>query len=179
MTLDGKRVLVTGGTGSLGQVLVRRLLSGAAGKPAKIVVLSRDEAKQHAMRLAFLERRVTTALTASLMLALHDARTPLEKVRALSRRWFLELSARELEASFALGMPHANGLLSVAGDVLHSALRGLGESARADAGWVNALNETHLLAAAAAGEALSRRHLSQRWPEAPTQLAEVIVRMLR
>ena len=29
--LTGKRVLVTGGTGSLGQVLVRRLLEGEMG----------------------------------------------------------------------------------------------------------------------------------------------------
>ena len=52
--LDGKRVLVTGGTGSLGQVLVRRMLTGEMGRPGKIVVLSRDEAKQHAMRVAYM-----------------------------------------------------------------------------------------------------------------------------
>ncbi|MFO1039745.1 MAG: polysaccharide biosynthesis protein [Geminicoccaceae bacterium] len=50
---SGKNVLVTGGTGSLGQVLVRRLLSGAHGRPASVTVLSRDEAKQHDMRLTF------------------------------------------------------------------------------------------------------------------------------
>jgi UDP-glucose 4-epimerase len=53
MDLTGKRILVTGGTGSLGQVLVRRLLSGERGTPRKIVVLSRDEAKQHEMRLSY------------------------------------------------------------------------------------------------------------------------------
>lgn len=53
MVLDGKRVAVTGGTGSLGQVLVRRLLSGEMGTPARITVFSRDEAKQHYMRLAY------------------------------------------------------------------------------------------------------------------------------
>ncbi|OHV39959.1 MULTISPECIES: polysaccharide biosynthesis protein [Pseudofrankia] len=58
--LTGRRVLVTGGTGSLGQVLVRRILSGEVGIPAKVIVLSRDEAKQHAMRLAYLRQRVTT-----------------------------------------------------------------------------------------------------------------------
>ncbi len=58
--LKGKRVLITGGTGSLGQVLVRRLLSGEMGQPAKIVVFSRDEAKQHAMRVAYLHQRVVT-----------------------------------------------------------------------------------------------------------------------
>lgn len=50
---SGKHVLVTGGTGSLGQVLVRRLLSAAHGRPASVTVLSRDEAKQHDMRLTF------------------------------------------------------------------------------------------------------------------------------
>jgi len=51
--LEGKRIVVTGGTGSLGQVLVRRLLEGEMGNPAKVIVFSRDEAKQHDMRLAF------------------------------------------------------------------------------------------------------------------------------
>ena len=51
--LDGKRILVTGGTGSLGKVFVRRLLSGQSGLPQKIVVFSRDEAKQHFMRLEY------------------------------------------------------------------------------------------------------------------------------
>jgi len=51
--LDGKRILITGGTGSLGKVLVRRLLNGDAGTPAKVIVLSRDEAKQHFMRVEY------------------------------------------------------------------------------------------------------------------------------
>lgn len=50
--LTKKRILVTGGTGSLGKVLVRRLMSGELGIPEKIIVFSRDEAKQHEMRLA-------------------------------------------------------------------------------------------------------------------------------
>jgi FlaA1/EpsC-like NDP-sugar epimerase len=60
MLLEGKRVLITGGTGSLGQVLTRRILSGEMGAPRKVVVLSRDEAKQHAMRLSYLRLRTTT-----------------------------------------------------------------------------------------------------------------------
>jgi len=51
--LTGKRIVITGGTGSLGSVLVRRLLSGALGTPEQITVFSRDEAKQHTMRLAY------------------------------------------------------------------------------------------------------------------------------
>jgi FlaA1/EpsC-like NDP-sugar epimerase len=58
--LDGKRVIVTGGTGSLGQVLARRLLEGELGVPEEVVVFSRSEALQHSMRLAFQHRRVAT-----------------------------------------------------------------------------------------------------------------------
>src|SRR5574341_1523905 len=50
---DGKRILITGGTGSLGKVLVRRLLSGEMGDPAKVIIFSRDEAKQHFMRMEY------------------------------------------------------------------------------------------------------------------------------
>lgn len=60
MIRDGKRVLVTGGTGSLGQVIVRRLLTGEMGKPARITVFSRDEAKQHYMRLSYLHKEAAT-----------------------------------------------------------------------------------------------------------------------
>jgi FlaA1/EpsC-like NDP-sugar epimerase len=59
-SFDGKRILITGGTGSLGQVLVRRLLTGEMGTPSKIIVFSRDEAKQHAMRMAYMHRRAAT-----------------------------------------------------------------------------------------------------------------------
>jgi FlaA1/EpsC-like NDP-sugar epimerase len=58
--LDGKRVVVTGGTGSFGRVLVRRLLEGSIGLPREIVVFSRSEATQHTMRLSFAERQVAT-----------------------------------------------------------------------------------------------------------------------
>ncbi|MBI5034840.1 MAG: polysaccharide biosynthesis protein [Chloroflexi bacterium] len=58
--LTGKQVLITGGTGSLGQVIVRRILSGEMGTPSKIVVFSRDEAKQHYMRLSYLNRKAAT-----------------------------------------------------------------------------------------------------------------------
>lgn len=60
MDLTDKRLLVTGGTGSLGQVLVRRLLAGERGVPKKVIVLSRDEAKQHEMRLSYQHRQVST-----------------------------------------------------------------------------------------------------------------------
>ena len=60
LPFEGKCILVTGGTGSLGQAGVQRLLSDEMGKPAKITVFSRDEAKQHYMRLSYLNRREAT-----------------------------------------------------------------------------------------------------------------------
>lgn len=57
---DGLRVLVTGGTGSLGKTVVRRLLGGGSGRPARVTVFSRDEAKQHDMRLSYLHRDSAT-----------------------------------------------------------------------------------------------------------------------
>lgn len=58
--LQGKRVLITGGTGSLGKTLVKRLLRGEMGQPAKIIVFSRDEAKQYFMRLDYQNRKAAT-----------------------------------------------------------------------------------------------------------------------
>ncbi len=60
MILNDKTILVTGGTGSMGKVMVRRLLSGELGTPKKVIVMSRDEGKQHDMRLAYLHKTVTT-----------------------------------------------------------------------------------------------------------------------
>lgn len=50
---SGKRILITGGTGSLGRALVHRLLGGELGRPERVTVMSRDEAKQYEMRLRF------------------------------------------------------------------------------------------------------------------------------
>lgn len=60
MFLEGQRILVTGGTGSLGQAVVRRLLTGEIGAPERITVFSRDEAKQHYMRVSYLHRAGAT-----------------------------------------------------------------------------------------------------------------------
>lgn len=48
-----KVVVITGGTGSLGQALTQRLLEREGDVPAKIVIFSRDEAKQHFIRLTY------------------------------------------------------------------------------------------------------------------------------
>lgn len=60
MIFDKKTVLVIGGTGSLGKVFVKRVLSGELGTPKKIIVMSRDEAKQHQMRMSYLHKLVAT-----------------------------------------------------------------------------------------------------------------------
>lgn len=58
--LTDKHVVVTGGTGSLGKVLIRRLLSNEMGRPRKITVFSRDETKQHHMRLDYQRKPTAT-----------------------------------------------------------------------------------------------------------------------
>jgi len=46
--LDGRAILITGGTGSFGRAFVRRLLSGPR-PPKRVVIFSRDEQKQETM----------------------------------------------------------------------------------------------------------------------------------
>ncbi len=60
MIFQDKTILVTGGTGSMGKTFIRRVLSGEEGTPRKIIVLSRDEAKQHDMRMSYLHKLVAT-----------------------------------------------------------------------------------------------------------------------
>ena len=52
---SGKRVLVTGGTGSFGKTVARHLLDRDV---EEVRVLSRDEAKQHDMRVLFDDPRL-------------------------------------------------------------------------------------------------------------------------
>lgn len=60
MTLAGRKVLVTGGTGSFGNFIVRRLLDDGA---EEVRVLSRDEKKQHDMRVHYGSRTDLTLIT--------------------------------------------------------------------------------------------------------------------
>src|SRR3954453_20834349 len=53
--MSGSCFLITGGTGSFGQTMVDRLLAAGA---AEVRVLSRDEAKQEAMRQRLRDSRV-------------------------------------------------------------------------------------------------------------------------
>jgi UDP-glucose 4-epimerase len=56
-SLAGRRVLVTGGTGSFGNFVVRRLLDLGA---AEVRVFSRDEKKQYDMRVYYRDRKELT-----------------------------------------------------------------------------------------------------------------------
>ena len=60
MILQDQNILIIGGTGSLGKVLTKRILSGEMGVPKQIIIMSRDEAKQHQMRLAYLHLQCST-----------------------------------------------------------------------------------------------------------------------
>jgi len=59
MDFDGLKVLITGGTGSLGKAVVERIMTGRMGRPSKIMVFSRDEFKQHEMRVHWRQARDT------------------------------------------------------------------------------------------------------------------------
>lgn len=58
-TVTGKRILVTGGTGSFGKMFVKRLLHFS---PKEVIVFSRDENKQGAMELELVDPRVRYVL---------------------------------------------------------------------------------------------------------------------
>lgn len=71
--LDGKVVLVTGGTGSFGRRFVRRVLAEHA--PKKLIVLSRDELKQYEMQQELREAFPDEAM-ARMRFFLGDVRDP-------------------------------------------------------------------------------------------------------
>ena len=60
MVFQDKRVLITGGTGSLGRNLVSSILKGNHGKPKQVIVFSRDEDKQYSMELEWRNIREAT-----------------------------------------------------------------------------------------------------------------------
>jgi len=60
MIFQDKTILITGGTGSLGKNLVRRIMTGNWGMPKKVIIFSRDEDKQYLMRLEWKNVKVAT-----------------------------------------------------------------------------------------------------------------------
>ncbi|MDX2188416.1 MAG: polysaccharide biosynthesis protein [Bacteroidota bacterium] len=53
LIFEDKCVLITGGTGTLGKVLLKRILQKSHGNPNKVIVFSRDEAKQYFLRQSY------------------------------------------------------------------------------------------------------------------------------
>jgi len=131
--------------------------------------------------LEHIEQRVLRALETALERAFTESRTPLERVRALARAWIFELEARPTEARIALRVHTGGELLSPAGKLLHRMLGRTAQVARLGAvGWFNAADELSLLAATAAVEILSRRHLSDTPLREPQRtLAELVTKLLR
>lgn len=131
--------------------------------------------------LDHLEQRTLRALEVALEAALNEARTPLERVRAIARSWCVELDARPIEARVALTRRVGSELLSPAGKLLHQVLERCVQAARQDGmAWFGAADEVSLLAAAAASEAISRRHLAGHpIRDAQRTLAELIAKLLR
>ncbi|WP_288644576.1 SDR family NAD(P)-dependent oxidoreductase, partial [uncultured Helicobacter sp.] len=54
--LNGKNILITGGTGSFGKKFVQMVLKNY--NPAKVIVYSRDELKQYEMSAVFNDKRM-------------------------------------------------------------------------------------------------------------------------
>ena len=131
--------------------------------------------------LEHLEQRALRTLESALDSAFNEARTPLERVRALTRSWLMELEARPIEARVALTRRIGNKLLSPASKLLHRALERCVQAARQDGmGWFNAADDVSALAAAAAVEVLSRRHLAgQPMRDAQRTLSDLIIKLLR
>ena len=82
-------VVILGGTGSLGKVLVERLIQGKNGSPKSVTVFSRDEDKQHDLRLKYLGNSAETdsaiykSAKKKLRFIIGDVRNPLSLKKAL------------------------------------------------------------------------------------------------
>jgi AcrR family transcriptional regulator len=131
--------------------------------------------------LEHLEQRALRTLEAALDAAFTAARTPLERVRALMRNWLTEIDAHAAEARVALTRRFGSDLLSPAGKLMHRGLERVVEAARGDGlAWFNAADDVSLVAAAAAVETLSRRHLAgEPLRDAPRVLGEIVMKLLR
>jgi hypothetical protein len=102
-------------------------------------------------------------------------------VRAVTRAWLDVIEAQRSEAVVALSRRVGSELLSPAAQTLLTTLGRIAQAARADgAGWLGAGDDVGLLAAAAAVEALSRRHLlSTPLRDAQRTLSDTISKLLR
>jgi AcrR family transcriptional regulator len=130
--------------------------------------------------LARLEQRVLRALEAGFDVALAGALTAPERRRAIARAWLRELQARPLPARAALTRRSSTELLSPAGKVLHGALSRTARDTRTvEADAPCATDDPHLLAAAAAVEAVTRQHLAGNGlPAAQRVVTDIVAKLL-
>lgn len=136
------------------------------------------DSPEHA--LADLEQRALRELESALDAAFNEARTPLERVRAIARNWLLALDAHPIEARVALMRRINSELLSPAGKLLHQILGRCVRAARLDnIPWFNSADDASQLAAAAAVETVSRRHLTEPLRDPQRIVAELITKLLR
>ena len=71
---ENRRVLITGGTGSLGKTLVQTLLRGEYGIPSKIFIFSRDEAKHHDMKIYYQQHPLKDLFNSRVQFVIGDVR---------------------------------------------------------------------------------------------------------
>jgi AcrR family transcriptional regulator len=131
--------------------------------------------------LEHLQQRALRGLETALETGFMLAKTPLERVRSLTRSWLSEIEAHPVEARVALTHRLGSELLSPGGKLMHQALERVVHAAREHgAGWFSAADEVSLLAAAAAVEMLSRRHLAgPPLRDAPRTVGELVMKLLR
>lgn len=130
--------------------------------------------------LSQLQQRILRQLETELQVALAEATSPLERVRAIARRWLAALQAEPHDARVVLGVRTFASPLAPAGQLLHRALQQCVDETRADGTWLKSTDGVSVLAAAAAAEAVARRHLSSApVRDASRVLSDIIVKLLR
>jgi AcrR family transcriptional regulator len=128
-----------------------------------------------------LEQRALRGLEQALEAAFAAARTPLERVRACTNAWLAGLEARPIDARVALERRVSRELLAPATKLLLRFFERTALAAREDGvTWFGAGDDAGLLAAAAAIEALTRRHLlGQPLRDGARSLTDLLVKILR
>lgn len=130
--------------------------------------------------LAHLEQRALRALQGALEQQLREARTPLERVRALVRAWLTWAEADPLDARVLLARRGPREILSAAGKLLHQALERSVHAAQLDRIGGFSVSQLAAFSGAAVVEVLTRLHLeSERIEDAPRVIADAVTKLLR
>jgi AcrR family transcriptional regulator len=131
--------------------------------------------------ISLLEQRARRSFEQALDAAFAAAHTPLERLRAIVRAWLEELDAHPSDARVALEQRVPSEPFSPPGKLLLHALERTALTAReSGVSWLGATDDLRLLAATAAVEALSRRHLAGHpLRDGARVLTELVVKILR